>query len=333
MDNSPCILVTGATGAVGPFVVAELVKAGYKIRNLSIDPPPQGVWPETVETIIGDITDESIVLNAANGVDSIIHMAALLHIISPPAELREKYKKINVDGTANVMKAAVQKGARRVVFFSTIAVYGSSGKQVINEKSPAKPDTYYAQTKLEAEKIILSARRPDGQYIGTVLRLGAVYGSRVKGNYERLTRALARKRFVPIGKGLNRRTLIYDKDVARAALLAMEHPNAAGSIFNVTDGRFYMLSEIISSICFALGRRLPSFCIPEEFAYKVATAVEKISYLFSLDIPIKTIIDKYTEEIAVDGSLIQEELGFYPKYDLKKGWEETVKEMRAAGKL
>ncbi len=123
----------------------------------------------------------------------------------------------------------------------------------------------------------MNAKRNDGQSLGTVLRLGAVYGSRIKGNYERLTHALARRRFIPIGNGLNRRTLIYDKDVGRATVLTVSHPAAAGRVFNV--------------------------------------------------------IDKYTEDIAVDGSRIQTELGFKPQYDLRSGWQETIQEMCRMGEL
>ena len=141
------------------------------------------------------------------------------------------------------------------------------------------PDTFYAQTKLAAEQIVLNARGADGQPLGTVLRLGAVYGSRIKGNYERLTRALAgnlgtrsqflrklghvpRLPFIPVGNGLNRRTLVYDKDVGRAAALAVSHPAAAGRVFNVTDGEFHTLNEIIESICSALGRKPPRLSLP-----------------------------------------------------------------------
>ena len=70
-------------------------------------------------------------------------------------------------------------------------MYGPSDGRVLNEMSPTHPDTFYAQTKRAAEQIVLNARGADGQPLGTVLRLGAVYGSRIKGNYERLTRALA----------------------------------------------------------------------------------------------------------------------------------------------
>jgi len=170
--------------------------------------------------------------------------------------------------------------------------------------------------------------------LGTVLRLGAVYGSHIKGNYERLTRSLARNRFIPIGNGLNRRTLVYDKDVGRAAALAVSHPAAVGRVFNVTDGEFPTLNEIIESICSALGRKPPRLSLPVGPTRTLIGLIEKGSYAIGLKPPItRAIIDKYTEDIAVDGSLIQEELGFMPKYDLSAGWREVVQEMRRMGEL
>jgi len=180
----------------------------------------------------------------------------------------------------------------------------------------------------------LNAGGADGQPLGTVLRLGAVYGSRIKGNYERLTHALARNRFIPIGNGFNRRTLVYDKDVSRAAALAVSHPAAAGRVFNVTDGEFHTLNEIIESICSALGRKPLLLSLPVGPTRTLIGLIEKGSHAIGLKPPItRAIIDKYTEDIAVYSSLIQKELGFMPQYDLKKGWRETVQEMRKMGEL
>jgi len=221
-----------------------------------------------------------------------------------------------------------------IVLFSTIAVYGASDGRVLNELSQTRPDAFYARTKRAAEQIVLNAKGGDGQPLGTVLRLGAVYGSRIKGNYERLTRALARHRFVPVGDGLNRRTLVYDKDVGRAAVLAVSHPAAAGRVFNVTDGGFHTLKDIIESICFALGRKPPRLSLPAGLSRVLAGVIEKAGRSIGLKPPaIRAMIHKYTEDIAVDGSLIQKELGFVPQYDLKTGWEETIKEMRHSGAL
>jgi UDP-glucose 4-epimerase len=323
------VLVTGATGAVGPCVVHALHQAGCQVGAFSVDDPKEGMFPQNVEVLLGDVTDTAAVESAIQGVDTVVHLAALLHIVNPPHEMREKYERVNVGGTVTVVEAAISAGVRRVVLFSTIAVYGQADGQVLNEQSPTHPETFYAQTKLAAEQIILNARGADGQPLGTVLRLGAVYGSRIKGNYERLTHALARHRFIPVGNGLNRRTLIYDKDVGRAVVLAVSHPAATGGIFNVTDGAFHTLNEIIESICYALGRRPPRLSLPVGPTRTLIGLIEKGSHAIGLKPPItRAIIDKYTEDIAVDGSLIQKELGFVPHYDLKTGWEETIKEMR-----
>jgi nucleoside-diphosphate-sugar epimerase len=382
MAHSPHILVTGATGAVGPLVVAALYGAGYRIRTLSIDSPPDGVWPDGIEARIGDISDPAAVQSAVQRVDGVIHMAALLHIVNPPPELQEKYERINVGGTAAVVEAARQAGVGRLVFFSTIAVYGASAGNVLAEDSPANPDSFYAQTKLDAERIVLAAKRADGKPLGTVLRLGAVYGARIKGNYQRLLLALAgnlgnlgnkgtRSRipgnsghvpkfpFIPVGSGLNRRTLVYDKDVARAALLALEHPEAAGKVFNVTDGQLHPMKTIIETLCDALGRRPPRLSLPVGPTLGLVSLVERILGVFvgtlsqflanlghvptipghvpiipgqapppTSPLAIRAMIEKYIEDIAVDSRRIQKELGFVPQYDLKTGWEETIREMR-----
>ncbi|OPY15556.1 MAG: 3 beta-hydroxysteroid dehydrogenase/Delta 5--_4-isomerase [Syntrophus sp. PtaB.Bin001] len=323
------VLITGGTGAIGPRVVDAMYKAGFMVRVFSADPPFPCLFPESTEVVVGNINDKDAVRSSMQGVEAVVHMAALLHIVNPTPELREKYEQVNVNGTATVVDAAIREGVGRVVLFSTIAVYGEAGGRILNEKSLTRPETYYARTKLVAEGIVLDAKGPDGKKLGVVLRLGAVYGSRIKGNYERLTKALARNRFVPVGKGFNRRTLVYDKDVGNAAVLAVSHPDAAGMIFNVTDGTFHTLNEIIESICSALGRRPPLLSLPVGPTRALMGLIEKGCGALGIK-PFVTrgMLDKYTEDIAVDGSLIQKELGFVPHYDLKSGWEETIKDLR-----
>ncbi len=332
--NPILVLVTGATGAVGPRVVSALHEAGHRVRTLSLDAPPPGAWPPGVEARLGDVTDPDTVQAAMEGVGGVIHLAALLHIVNPPTELRPRYGRINVGGTENVVTAALRAGVTRLVFFSTIAVYGPSAGVVLTEDSPLRPDSFYAQTKVEAERIVLAARRADGTPMGTVLRLGAVYGARIKGNYRRLLLALARGRFLPIGPGTNRRTLVYDQDVAQAALIALRHPAAAGQVFNVTDGQFPTMDEIIATLCAALSRRPPRFTLPAGPVRALAGLIEDGARLLGRTAPIaRATIDKYTEDVAVDGTRFCTQTGFSPNYGLAAGWRETVAEMRRLGEL
>jgi len=165
--------------------------------------------------------------------------------------------------------------------------------------------------------------------MGTVLRLGAVYGSRIKGNYRQLIIALERGRFLPIGKSRNRRTLIYDKDVANAAILALNHPAAGGRVYNASDGHYHKLMEIIREMCKALGRKPPRFFIPVAPVRLTAGVLENAAKIFGFTSPLnRATIDKYLEDIAVDSRRIQTELGFKPQFDLAGGWQDAIREMR-----
>jgi nucleoside-diphosphate-sugar epimerase len=293
-----------------------------------MDPPQENMWPDSVENKIGDVTNYADVQSAMQGVDAVIHLAALLHVFNPPSLLRGMYEHVNVNGTAMVVKAAAEARVRRIVFFSTIAVYGDSQGHILTEETPPQPNTIYGQTKHTAECIILEARSQDGQPLGTVLRFGAIYGAHIKGNYRRLLEALSKRRFIPIGKGFNRRSLVYDKDVGRVAVLAVSHPAAAGRVFNVTDGEFHTLHEIIECMCSGLGRKPPRITLPVGPTRALIGLIVKGSRAIGLNPPVtQEMLDKYMEDIAVDSNLLQRELGFVPQYDLKAGWEETVREM------
>lgn len=322
----PVCLVTGATGAIGPGVVSALA-ATHDIRTLSRSHPEPGLFFGRVTAFIGDVSDPETVRRAAAGANVIVHLAALLHLVDPPPSMRGEYERINVEGTAAVVAAATSERVSRVVLMSTIAVYGHEAQVRLDEESPTRPATFYGQTKLAAEGIALAARRADGAPLATVLRAAAVYGPRVKGNYQRLVHALDRWRFVPVGRGDNLRTLVFEADLASATALAARHPAAAGRVYNVSDGTPHRLREIIVAICVALGRRPPRLHAP---VGPVRAAVRAAS-LFDRRLP--RMLDKYLEEVAVDASRIQAELGFRPKFGLREGWYATVEEMRRRGKL
>src|SRR5206468_2275656 len=201
--------------------------------------------------------------------------------------------------------------------------YGSGDGVIIDESTPPAPDTAYARSKRNAEELVLAAP------IGVVLRLAAVYGRRVKGNYRNLIRAVHRGRYVRIGSGMNRRTLIHELDAARAFVAAAESDSVLGSIFNVTDGRFHTLDEIVRAIATALGRKRLPFRVPV-FAARAAAALLDV---VRPSAHAGALLEKYLDDLAVDGSLFQRRTGFVPMMDLHAGWEATIRGMRDDGSL
>ena len=108
----------------GHALFNRFIRAGFRIRTFSFDAPKKDLFPPNVEVLIGDITDPGAVQAALHDVDAVIHLAALVHRLNPPPEMRRQYERVNIGGTAIVIEAAQKESVKRIVLFSTIAVYG-----------------------------------------------------------------------------------------------------------------------------------------------------------------------------------------------------------------
>lgn len=300
-------------------LVRELVGRGHMVKVLVRGDLPGNTFPDSVEIVCGDLANPAALEHAANGAEWIFHLAAKLHVNNPKNDLRSEYEQTNIGGTANLIDLARKNKVEKFVFFSTINVYGASGgKQIFDEQSEINPQGFYAESKAAAEKIVLQEK------FGVVLRLAAVYGSRMKGNYPRLLDAIKRKRFFYVGDGKNRRTLIHQQDAARAAIIAAENA-AGGSIYNVTDGEVHQFSEIVAAMADALKRRKPNLRLPLAPINWGIGLAEDLGKLLRVKTPVnRALLEKILEDVAVDGGKIQTELSFQPQFDLLAGWRETV---------
>lgn len=318
---SGAVLVTGASGAVGPELIRTLAGEDAPVRALVRSLGNDSLLPRQVERVQGDVADAQAVRRAVDGAFTVFHLAARLHLNDPSPALEEEYRRVNVDGTANLARAAAEAGVRRFVFFSTINVYGPGRPGVIHtEESDPAPDTIYARTKYEAEQIALAEHRGT-----TVLRLAAVYGPRMRGNYPLLVKAFRRGLAVMLGNGTNRRTLVHVADVARAAQLAATSEESIGRTYNVTDGSVHTFDEIARAIQAALGRHEGIRYLPAgPFRTALATVKPVADAAGLWRFPSPALVDKLTEDIAVSGELIQRELGFRPTFDLRSGWAQAL---------
>jgi len=312
-------LVTGATGAIGPTLVEGLRADGYVVRALVRSHSVREEILPDVKLVVGDICDDHALETAVAGVDVVFHLAAKLHAESPDTTLRADYERVNAEATRRLAETSERAGVHRFIYFSTIAVYGPTGRgDILSESAPLRPQSWNAATKLRGEEHALTAPGP------IVLRLAAVYGSRLKGNYRRLVSAIDRGFFVHVGPATNRRTVIHECDVARAALLAARTARA-GSVYNVTDGDVHTVRDIAGAISRTLGRRPLPGHLPAAPVRFLAGAVEDTLRLMGRTPPIgRVTVDKLLEDVAVSGDKIQRELGFKPAFDLAAGWRQAL---------
>lgn len=306
------VFVTGATGVVGPALAARLLARGHAVRAL-VRRLPAGL-PPAVETVVGSLADADALAEGARGAGAVVHLAAQLHVNVPGAHLDGLYQNVNVDGTRRVVEAARDAGVPRVVFASTINVYGpSAGRAPWTEADAAHPDTLYGRTKLEAEAIV---REHPG---GVVLRLAAVYGRGMKGNYPALQRVLARGvRWLP-GDGTNRRTLVHVDDAAQAFEVALG--GLAPGVYNVTDGQVHAFDAVVRSLQEAVGRRPGVRYLPAAWVRAGLAVPAALASAAGRSFPGLALVDKMTEDVAVSGQKLLDASAYRPAHlSLRDGW-------------
>ena len=329
------VLVTGATGVIGPALIGRLLNKGYQVRALVRNrAKATQLLPTNVTLIAGDICDLACITEAMTGVDIVCHLAAKLHINDPSPTLRDLYWATNVEATENLVASAVSHQVERFLFYSTINVYGPTRQEhpPLDENAPLRPDTLYGESKVAAENFVRKAKNKQGEPIGVILRVSAVYGPQMKGNYPRLINAIRRNIFAPIGDGENRRTLIFEADIVEATLCAIQSPEALGETYNATDGQIHTLKEILEAIHAIFGKRYPRWYIPTRL---VKTAVALIALPFNLSgkkAPISPqMVDKLTEDVAISGEKLAK-IGYTPQYNLAQGWAKTIQSTIGQGK-
>lgn len=330
MSNDPKALVTGANGFVGSHLVAQLLGKGYQVRCL-VRKTSNLRWLSglEVEYAYGSITDKRSLLDPVKEVDYIFHCAGLTK-----ARSREEYFKANAEGTENLLEVCLEDNPKikRLVHISSQAAVGpGDDKQPLNEAAPCRPLTYYGESKLEGERIVLEHA---SQLPVTVIRPPAVYGpkdSDMLGFFK-----VANKGFrISFGKRESFLSLCYIKDLIDGIILAAENPKSIGQIYFVADDKVYSWSEAFKIISKILNKRTIPLKIPKSVAMFLAFISENFSKItgsaatFNIQ-KAKEITQRYW---ILDVSKAKAELGFFPQYDLETGAKETIRWYKEKGWL
>ena len=305
------VFVTGATGVIGSVLVRVLSEQGIRVRALVRQ---SGGLPSDVEGVAGDLDDAGALRRGLVGADGVVHLAAQLHLNDPSPALADQYRRVNTEGTERLARLAAEAGIGRFVFASTINVYGpSAGREAWTEADAPRPETIYAKTKLAAEESVLALAE------GVVLRLAAVYGPGMKGNYPELARVLRRGVRILPGDGRNRRTLVHVEDAARALALAAMGKVPPG-LYNLTGG-VQTFDAIVRGIQAAVGVRPGVRYVPARLARWGAVVPEVLARAVGQRLPARLLIDKLTEDVAVSGDALRAASPYRPRYnDLAEGW-------------
>ena len=308
------ILLTGATGFVGQFLCPRLLQAGWSVRGtLLASELPSSLVPGVKPIAIQPIDSDTQWAHALEGIDTVIHLAARVHVMDDPAvDPLAAFRLVNVDGTERLAREAARAGVRRFVFISSIKVNGEETPAPYTSDSPAKPSDPYGISKWEAEQAMRRIEAETGLEV-VIVRPTLAYGPGVKANFFNLMKAVQRGIPLPLASVQNRRSLIYIGNLVDALATCATHPAAAGKTYLVNDGEDVSTAELIRRISHALGRPDRLFPFPPSIMRMASGLLGRSAAM-----------DRLLDSLAVDTSKIRRELGWKAPYTMEQGLQETA---------
>ena len=236
------VLVTGGAGYLGCHLVPLLLEKGHSVRvfdRLCFGEDPIASYADSprCEVIKGDIRKLSEFPTLLDDIDGIVHLAGLAN--DPSCDLdTEMAMDVNLGGSKDLARLAVEKGIKRFVLASSCSVYGKGVFDLLDEESPTSPVSVYGLTKLEAERALLSLKSPT--FDPVALRSATLFGWSSRMRFDLAINAMTGTacrdgRVTVMGGGKQWRPFVHVNDAARAFLMMLEAPSekVSGEIFNV----------------------------------------------------------------------------------------------------
>ena len=319
------IVVTGANGFVGRATCANLLDAGHDVtalvRRAGTD---SGTGESRVhERVIADDNFASLATGTSSSLapaDAFVLLAARVHVMHDnAADPLAEYRRVNVEGSLNVARAALRAGAARLVFVSSIKALGEGepGRPWREDDQPAPADPY-GVTKLEAEQALAAFGQEHGMEV-VILRPPLVYGPGVKANFEQMMRAVDRGVPLPLGGIEARRSMVYVGNLADAIRFVATRPEQTTGVFHVTDGDDLSVADMIRGLARALGKPARLLPVPASWLRAAGALTGRSAQ-----------IDRLTNPLRMDSTRLREGLGWTPPTSVTQGLANTVRAFNEA---
>ena len=270
--------VTGGTGFIGSHLIRELLAHGYAVTALVRTFERAQRLPRDVRAIPADITKPESFQNALAGAEVVFHLAGVMGVsarLRGRAKEQARVQRINVEGTRHVLELALAAGVPRIVYASSVVVYGNTRGRVVDEgyrMEPPEFETTYQRTKFLAHYDVAAPMQARGAPL-VIAVPGAVYGPGDLSPMQGVLRRLRRGRLPVMIGPENVRPWVYVEDVARGLRLCAER-GRAGEAYNLT-GPGATMREFFDECARASGARPPLLWLPSAWARWAARVLER----------------------------------------------------------
>jgi nucleoside-diphosphate-sugar epimerase len=309
--------IIGGSGFVGVWLARALLAAGHEVRL--IDLAPSAAYPERL--IRADVRDRDALIAACRGCDVLYNLAAEHRDDVQPVA---RYYDVNVTGAEHTCEAAERHGIERVVFTSSVAVYGMVEREA-DETAPLRPFNAYGHTKLAAERVFEAwAERAPARSL-TVVRPTVVFGPDNRGNVYTLLAQIARGRRLVLGDGRNRKSMAYVENVADFLAYALRF-GPGTHLYNYVDKPDMDMNELVmlAGATLGHGRTRPRH-VPYPLALGAGLVLDLAAHATGRRFSISAVrVRKYRATTQFSAARVAAS-GFVPRHPLRASLIATIR--------
>lgn len=314
------IALIGASGFVGTRLIDLLRNEPQKYELKNIDLQPSHFFNDL--TVIGDVREQEQMDELLKGYDQVVLLAAQHRDDVTPTSL---YYDTNVGGMEVTLKAMEKNGIKRLVFFSSVAVYGLNKPNPKEDYNPKEPFNHYGRSKLQAEIVAedwFEKHHPDWNI--NIIRPTVIFGERNRGNVYNLLRQIASGRFMMVGKGDNKKSMAYVGNIVAFVKYMIDNVTTGYNVFNYIDKPDMTMNELVPLVSKVLNKHIPSTHLPYWLGLFGGRCFDILAFITRKKLTISSVrVKKFCATTQFDSTKAMTS-GFKPPYTLEEGLSRTL---------
>lgn len=312
------ITLIGASGFVGTRLLGLLNESSQKYSLRNIDKQQSYFFPQFTE--IGDVRDVELLKTQLINTDVVVLLAAEHRDDVTPTSL---YYDVNVSGMKNVLVAMEANNIKRVVFTSSVAVYGLN-KDNPNESHSADPFNHYGKSKWQAEEILQEWYKFHPDWNINILRPTVIFGERNRGNVYNLLKQISSGNFLMVGKGKNKKSMAYVGNIVAFIKFLIDHKIDGYNVYNYVDKPDFTMNELILHVGKVLNKHIPSIHFPYWLGMIGGKCFDVISWITRKKLSVSSVrVKKFCATTQFDATKAHSS-GFFAPYSLSEGLANTL---------
>lgn len=312
------ITMIGASGFVGTRLIKLLKEENptYNLKN--VDLLPSHFFPEM--TTIGDVREQEQMDKELVGTDYVVLLAAQHRDDVSPISL---YYDTNVEGMKVTLKAMEKNGIKRIIFFSSVAVYGLNKKNP-DENHPADPFNHYGKSKWQAEQVLQEWYKSHPDWNINIIRPTVIFGERNRGNVYNLLKQISGGKFLMVGSGNNRKSMAYVGNVVAFVKYMMDQVTEGYNVFNYVDKPDFTMNELVDHVKNVLHKNIPSTHFPYWLGMMGGYCFDILAKITGKKLAISSVrVKKFCATTEIDAQIVHS-CGFKAPYTLGEGLANTL---------